>query len=93
MIILNIGLFLLILSIGMGANSLVRKGKFGLMSSNDQEQYRSISKKSKDERTEEEQAFCLENQEAYYSIKVASISFKVGVVLIVIVLLINFITK
>lgn len=93
MIILSIGFILLILSIGMGLNSLIRKGKLGFMSSSDQEQYRLVSKKTKEERTKEEDDFYLQNQEAYFSLKVASISFKLALLFILIALIIEYFQK
>lgn len=80
--VFKIGLFFLALSIGMLANSLIRKKEFGLISDDEKERYRAISKKPKEERIDEEQDFYLQNQEAYFSLQVASISFKLALVLI-----------
>lgn len=80
--VLKIGFFFLLLSICMLFNSLIRKNKFDFISDDAIERYRAISNKPKEERNEEEQDFYLQNQESYFSLQVASISFKLALVLI-----------
>lgn len=91
--VFGIGIFLIVISIFMTANSLIRYKKFGIMTSEEQDKYRLISKKQKEDRTEEEQKFYFENQETYFNLKVGKISFQVGSILIIIGLIQAFFQK
>ena len=91
--IVKMGIFCLLWSIGVFLSSLVWYKKFGVMRDDEKERYRAIANKSKEERTKEEQNFYFENQETYYNLKVASICFKLALVLLPLSILLKNIAK
>lgn len=90
MIIVSIGLFCIVVSVLIYLNQWLENN---LISHDNREKYILLSKKPKDLQTEEERKFIWNNQNAYVTSKIRSICLQIGVALLMIGLLINFITK
>ena len=64
--------------------SMIRKRSFRLLNRDEREKYKTISKKTKTDRSEEEQDFYLQTQESYFSLLTSKYSFALAVFLIII---------
>ena len=71
------------LSFFMFFYSMIRKRTFRLLNRDEREKYKIISKKSKTERSEEEQDFYLQTQESYFSLLTSKYSFIIAVFLLI----------
>lgn len=90
MIIVSIGLFSIVVSAVVFIHQWLESG---LINKEDREKYLLLSGKKKENQTEEERQFIWNNQYAYVTSKIRNIILKLGVALLVMGLLINFITK
>ncbi len=91
--LLQIGFFCLVLGIGMFLNSLIRKKTFRLLNNEEKEKYQFIAHKPIYARTQEEQNFYLQTQESYWSLKIASVSFNLSLILICLGVFFKYIIK
>ncbi len=90
MIIVSIGLFCIVVSAVVFIHQWLESG---LINKADRERYLLLSSKKKENQTEEERQFIWNNQYAYTTSKIRSIIFKLGFILVVSGLFINYITK
>lgn len=90
MIIVSIGLFCIVVSAVVFIHQWLESG---LINKEDRKKYLLLSSKKKENQTEEEHQFIWNNQYAYITSKIRSIIFKLGVILLVSGLFINYITK